>query len=1293
MNPAKLTRIRIVAGVLAGLVVAAQVPGATAKKAAPAKTPQGFITDFAPANPFFIVVKQPDGTAIRTRLEGAEIGGQLMTEDGYTIVKGKNGWWYYASRADGVNVVASNRRAGIDSTLGLKRNLGRIQNIWSGKAGRVRDQLFRALQVASYKAQTQAAISGELPRVFKVPFIMIATYWDPEKGQSGPSFLPEHDAEFFTKLLDGFGGNPTGTMTEFWLENSYGQLKVDVDVFGPYTSYRSTLDRCYYGGIEQPEDPLDDLDPVDSALGVGGGGVFGMALESVPQADLDINWADYDSDNDGYVDFTGFIHSGPDMAATGDPCQTWSHAGSMSDLTSLPFELAGVDAPAKIGIPTLDVNTAGMPVQVDRIFTMPEINADIGVAVHEMMHALGEPDYYDTSYSSMGTGDWDIMAGGSWFGNPPGSNPIGANPATKVFQGWVTPKVVHGDLRGVKLGPRERVPRRGYNVTQVDPDLLLIPLAWTDSTEPADVYGLAKDPANGKYITEGWYVENLSRSVTGAPDLANFKRSPYFDRMALSSGIMIWHFDYYKKSNTYEGANDAQTDPNRPQMDPEEFDFNDNTQELQLGRTRGEPSDLWFGAATGMTSATRQPFLRVLPGKPDAPLSGSGVVVPTQKATYDFTVSDSPGNYRLNASLVGEGDCILTLLYKDGNEYSVAAGPVDGGFVGDEETAYVTNPPAGEWRLEVGDFLACTQHEWNISFTPLSPETIAADTLGAADTWTNPRTDENGKVTPGSSTGWAITNIGPKAYEGWEHAADAGGPAAITLDVLKLDKTEVDVSPGFAAAALGETGGTLPLNVGKAATLEVPVYNNGGKTTRNVVVTVKTLEGETIGSKTIASMKGYERKVVTFAWTPAHEGPTHVVVSVDPSDNIAEAHEGNNVQRTRLLVGPANPKVLVVDDDGSFDPEDTYLGALTALGVPFAIATGSADAATMKAFDAVIWEAGLERYQGQLNRADRKAIRAYLDSGGRFWYVSPRAAAALGEAAGRTNPGGGTAEMIGLLRDYFGATYVDTHQVGGGLVKGLGDAIGGKAQIKTDVFPGRPLQDVFDVAKSNFGTVTKVLDWEKGPAIGTKVEGDAAHKKFRAVYFGFNLSQALDGSDQVMLTKQVLAWLGVKMGTYKPSIPVLYHTQTRSRIAKQATTLNAYIFGATGPVKVLYRAHGVGSWQELAMKPGGTAGLYEATIPGVWSTLRGLDYAITAGALADPQSAPAVAHYIGVAPPELTAPAVAGKKFSVARYGGAQAPASGGELPATGVGLGVLGLIPIGVAVGSAAWLRRRRLT
>ena len=43
-------------------------------------------------------------------------------------------------------------------------------------------------------------------------------------------------------------------------------------------------------------------------------------------------------------------------------------------------------------------------------------------------------------------------------------------------------------------------------------------------------------------------------------------------------------------------------------------------------------------------------------------------------------------------------------------------------------------------------------------------------------------------------------------------------------------------------------------------------------------------------------------------------------------------------------------------------------------------------------YQAVIWEAGLERYQGQMDADDRAAVAAYLDGGGKLLYASPRSA-------------------------------------------------------------------------------------------------------------------------------------------------------------------------------------------------------------------------------------------------------------------------------------------------------------
>jgi immune inhibitor A len=70
--------------------------------------------------------------------------------------------------------------------------------------------------------------------------------------------------------------------------------------------------------------------------------------------------------------------------------------------------------------------------------TVPE-DAQVGVCVHELGHLLfGWPDLYDADYSSPGIGNWCVMAGGLFGGNPPGSRPCHPSAWCKSQQGWVT---------------------------------------------------------------------------------------------------------------------------------------------------------------------------------------------------------------------------------------------------------------------------------------------------------------------------------------------------------------------------------------------------------------------------------------------------------------------------------------------------------------------------------------------------------------------------------------------------------------------------------------------------------------------------------------------------------------------------------------------------------------------------------------------------------------------------------------------------------------------------------------
>ena len=78
--------------------------------------------DFAPPNDLTLVVRQPNGARIGAHLTPAQLGG-LLEVKGYTIIKGKDGWWRYAKAA---RALASNRIVGKDSPAGLKKGVGRV---------------------------------------------------------------------------------------------------------------------------------------------------------------------------------------------------------------------------------------------------------------------------------------------------------------------------------------------------------------------------------------------------------------------------------------------------------------------------------------------------------------------------------------------------------------------------------------------------------------------------------------------------------------------------------------------------------------------------------------------------------------------------------------------------------------------------------------------------------------------------------------------------------------------------------------------------------------------------------------------------------------------------------------------------------------------------------------------------------------------------------------------------------------------------------------------------------------
>ncbi len=204
-----------------------------------------------------------------------------------------------------------------------------------------------------------------------------------------------------------------GSVRDYFLAQSYGQLTVDFDVVGPYTLKNNMK---YYGG--------NDSDGNDLRPGT-------MVIEAVKAADPYVNFADYDWDGDGEVDQVYVVYAGYGEAQSNIANNIWPHEW---DLTSANYYGDGAGAQRVDGV-TVDTYACsneliyGKSTQID----------GIGTACHEFSHCLGLPDIYDTSgiTSNYGMGSWDLMNTGSYNGD--GYVPAAFTSYERWFAGWLTP--------------------------------------------------------------------------------------------------------------------------------------------------------------------------------------------------------------------------------------------------------------------------------------------------------------------------------------------------------------------------------------------------------------------------------------------------------------------------------------------------------------------------------------------------------------------------------------------------------------------------------------------------------------------------------------------------------------------------------------------------------------------------------------------------------------------------------------------------------------------------------------
>ena len=315
----------------------------------------------------------------------------------------------------------------------------RKDGVWRRQARAVRALRARLLSRRSFGALNapMAAVGAPLASatavsgVLRVPAVLMKFKDTPATQLRTAS---QYDQVLFAASPTGASAGRPYTYRSFYEQMSNGLLSVQGQSYG-YAALDSN--EVTYTGV--PGTCSGSPAGTTNCNGYYGQAFFRMQAglrEALRKLDNQVDWTQYDSDGDGYVDLVVFIHP-----AIGGECggptnnHLWAHHSYLKNALNIvvPYTTHSVNSrgvPIKVADYILESGVGGGVDGCDPSEIMP-----VGTVVHETGHGFGLPDLYDTHYLSQGVGEWSLMGTGN-YSSPLSPSRMDAWSLSQL--GWVT---------------------------------------------------------------------------------------------------------------------------------------------------------------------------------------------------------------------------------------------------------------------------------------------------------------------------------------------------------------------------------------------------------------------------------------------------------------------------------------------------------------------------------------------------------------------------------------------------------------------------------------------------------------------------------------------------------------------------------------------------------------------------------------------------------------------------------------------------------------------------------------